>query len=395
VAAERFIAHPRHPLTGRQFTVSGATERELQARLHHVDQLRSGLHLGTTSEDEVDQALRRLVHGRVSLERIATAYVGQAHLSPNTRANIAAFVRGPAAELRAAEFSELSAGRVAAWLSKLAGAGASPSTVDCYWRRLSSLARFAAGREWIGRLPWGAYKPTFRGRRASRTRESARDLVELARLFEAARALDQERLSAGLLPDIEAKITVGAALGLRQGELAGLRWSDVSAERLQVTIARQWDGERLPKGGQKKTLTAVSELFDLLAEHRKELARRGLDLLDGPVFPNPKTSRRGAPRAYAKGECLTRRILRAVVTRAQLPDPKAWSPHSLRDTFASLEQRTSPDLSSLAQRTRHQSLSSLLRYLRAGSREPPPPGFALPPAGVACPRLSESNPDPK
>lgn len=391
--AERFVAHPRHPLTGRQFTVSAQTDRELQAQLHHVDQLRSGLRLGTKSEDEVDTALRRLIHGRVSLERVATAYVAQTHLAPNTRGNILAFVRGPAADLRTSELSELTASRVQAWLSALQGRGVSPTTLDCYWRRLSALARFAASREWIGRLPWGPWRPVFRGKRRTRTRESARDLSELGRLFEAARQLDIGRAIKGLLPDIEAKITVTCALGLRQGELAGLRWTDLAPERLHVTIARQWDGERKPKGGQVKSLQAVAELFELLAEHRKRLSILGLDAPDGPIFPNPKTSRRGFPRAYSKGECLTSRSLRAVVERAQLPDPKSWSPHSLRDTFASLEERTSRDLSSLAQRTRHQSLSSLLRYLRASSREPPPPGFALPPAVALPPALSA--PDPK
>lgn len=390
--AERFVAHPRHPLTGRQFTVSASSDRELQARLHHVDQLRTGLHLGTKTETEVDHALRRLAHGRISLEHVSTAYCAQAHLAPNTRHNMRALLRCAAADLRTCEFAELTAGRVQSWLSDLQGAGASLSTVDCYWRRLSALARFAAEREWIGRLPWGAWRPVFRGRRRTRARESARDLRELAKLFDAARAIDIERAIRGLLPDVEAKITVAAALGLRQGELAGLRWSDLSVERLQVTIARQWDGSRLPKGGQKKSLQAVAELFDLLAEYRKRLAIVGWDTIDGPLFPNPKTSRKGAPRAYSKGECLTRRSLRAVVERAQLPDPKAWSAHSLRDTFASLEERTSRDLRSLAQRTRHESLSALLHYLRSSSREPPPPGFALPPVVSLPPVLAESNP---
>lgn len=389
---ERFVAHPRHPLTGRQFTLSAETDRELQAQLSHVDQLRSGLRIGTKSEAEVDHALRRLVHGRVSLERVATAYCAQKHLAPNTRANIAALVRGPAAGLRSCELAELNVSRVQSWLSDLQGGGASLATVDCYWRRLKALARFAASREWIGRLPWGDWRPVFRGKRRTRARESARDVRELGRLFEAARQLDVERAIKGLLPDLEAKITVTAALGLRRAELAGLRWSDLCPERLQVTIARQWQGPRLPKGGLIKSLQTVTELFEVLGEYRKRLVVVGLDSANGPIFPNPKTSKRGAPRAYEKGECLTSRSLRAVVARAQLPDPKAWSPHSLRDTFASLEERTSRDLSSLAQRTRHQNVSSLLRYLRASSREPPPPGFALPPASGLAPALPASDP---
>jgi integrase len=367
--------------------VSARSQTELQALLNAIDSMRVALRLGMKSEDEIDRSLRRLVHGHVTIERAASAYVAQAHLSRNTRAALTSFVRGPGADLAQLEIAELSPGRVETWLGKLAGRGVSPGTRESYWRRLRALVRFAAEREWIGRVPWGAWRPSFRGGKGrTREREAARNLDELARLLEAARIEDLARVAGGRLPDVEAKMTVSACLGLRQGELAGLRWSDLRSTEGLVFIARQWDQGEKPKGGKRaKLLSAVPLLFELLERYRRTLMVEGLYLHHGPVFPNVRTSRPGAPRAYSKGECLTRRTIRRVVRRAQLPNEKAWSPHSLRDTFATLEQYAHADLRTLAERTRHASLASLVRYLRAAKREPPPPGFSLPPGPADSP----------
>jgi integrase len=368
--------------------VSARTARELQAYLHHVDQLREGLQLGTKSEDEVDRALRRLVHGHVTLARAASAYVARPHLAKNTREGIRSFVRGAGGSIADLDLGALTSSRVQAWLDRLTARGLSPGAREQYWRRLRALVRFAAGREWIGRVPWGAWRPSFRGKRRVRIREAARDLAELARLVDAAREEDAERRALGRVPYfLEAKITVTACLGLRQGEIAGLRWPDVCPQDGWIVIARQWDGA-LPKGGAApRALSATPALFELLERHRGELDQAGLYLPNGPVFPCVAASRAGHPRAYSRGESLTIRAFRSVVNRAQLPNEKAWSPHSLRDTFASLEEKTHADLATLAERTRHASLASLLRYLRAAKREPPPPGFTLPSRAAVHPAL--------
>jgi integrase len=394
-ARRPYRAQPRHPITGKKFRVSAKTERELQAILNAVDSMRTALRFGMQSEAEIDRALRRLVHGSATLARAAAAYVEQTHLAASTRAGIASFVRGPGAPLAHVEIAELSAPRIESWLVKLQSQGASPDTREQYWRRLRSLVRFAASREWIGRLPWEGWRPIFRFKRRVREREAARSLGELARLFEAARLEDDERAARGLLPDVEAKIVAAAALGLRQGELAGLRWTDLDDAAQTITIARQWDGERPPKGGRARTLAASGALFALLARYQALLDQAELFAPSGPVFPDATTSAPGAPRAYAKGEVLTRRILRAVVQRAQLPNENRWSAHSLRDTFATLEERAHADLPTLALRTGHASLASLLRYLRASQRSLPPPGIVLPPAAAPPARLASRAVDKK
>jgi integrase len=57
-----------------------------------------------------------------------------------------------------------------------------------------------------------------------------------------------------------------------------------------------------------------------------------------------------------------------------LPNVLSWSAHSLRDTFVSLEvAATGGDLARVQARSRHATLSSLARYVRALSRNHPAP----------------------
>lgn len=377
-APRSHVAHPRHPLTGRQFRVSARTKGELQALLTHVDSMRIALRLGMKSEDEIDRSLRRLVHGSTTIARAGAAYMAQRDVADNTRKAIASFLRDAGKPLATLEIADLSAGRVQGWLDKLGDRGVSMTTRESYWRRLRSIVRFAAEREWIGRSPWGPWKPTFRGKGRVRLREAARNLGELARMLAAAGDIDAERAARGLVPDLEPKIATAASIGLRQGELAGLRWSDLDVRALTIRVARQWDSDCPPKGKKIKELSASRALFELLARYQDTLAALGLYAPDGPIFPMAKRPGDRGPRAYQKGECLSRGSIRRVVKRAQLPNAKAWSAHSLRDTFATLEERAH-DLETLAERTRHASIASLVRYLRGARREgPAPAGFALP-----------------
>ena len=146
---------------------------------------------------------------------------------------------------------------------------------------------------------------------------------------------------------------------MRQGELAGLRWYDVYPKRGAIGVRRQWDG-RPVKNLAPAELAAPPLLFALLEAHRdrSKPADSG-----APVFPAPA----GGP--YARGECLSTRDLRAVVGRAG-GDVSGWSPHSLRDSFVTLEAvKASGDLRRVQARSRHRSLASLVRYLRTFERE--------------------------
>jgi integrase len=374
----RFVSWPRHPLTGKQFRVSARSERELAATMHDIDTLRIDYAHGRRTADEVDRAIRRLVHGAVTLERAAASYV--AGVRPNTARRVASFLVASGAELARLDVHELDGPRLAAWIASLRSKGLEDSTIGTHWRTLRALVRHAAERGWIARVPWGSWRPSRLRSSAARVREAARDPGELAALLDAAFLVDHGQRG------LEAKIACAALLGLRQGELAGLRWCDIDASTRTVTIARQYDGAPT-KTGPCKALAALPQLFDLLAVHMVRLEREELYAPDGPVFPSIRYSAPGRPRPYARGECLTRGDLRSVVAKSGLPNAKNWSAHSLRDSFATLEHEThGTDLRALAERTRHASLASLVRYLRSRSRTAAPPGFALPRNPPALPQ---------
>lgn len=384
------VARPRHPLTGRQITIRARTAAELASLVYRVESMRNELRHDLVTPDEVDRKLRRLQHGPVSLERAAVAYMTRA-IAKNTRRRVASFVKSNP-ELVRLELDELDGARLARWTDSLRATD-QPSTIGQKWRTMRAIVRYATELGWIARVPWGTWRPVVRGG-IVREREAARTIAELVALVDAARELDDERATHALpwrpfgsLSQLEAKIATKSLLGLRQGELAGLRWSDFDRDRLSVTIGRQWDDEPTKTPGSSTRLLAPSELFDVLDVHRARLERVNLYDAAGPVFPDLTTSTALRPRAYTSGECLTRRDLRAVVLRAGLPHPSRWSPHSLRDTFVTLEARAHDDLKDVQPRSRHKRIASLLRYLRSLQREPAAPGFTLPPAQRSPPAL--------
>lgn len=393
-ARRPFGASLRHPITGARFRVSAPTARQLAAYVQHVDTLREGLRLGTTSRYEVDRALRRLVHGTVTVERAARSYMDSG-LAPNTRRGIATFLQRAGAPLAAVELEALDGAACARWFASLRGLA--PSSAASYWRQLRAIVRHAAERGWISSIPWGSWKPTLRTRGKGRQlREAARDAGELLALLEAARGMDAVAERLQRLGDLEAKIACCALLGLRQGELAGLRWIDVDWAAETITIERQPGGpaERgrdLKTESSAKELRAAPELFPLLQAQRQRLADVELWTEAGPIFPCVSISTPGRPRHYGpRTECLRTEQLRAAVRAAGLPHVDRWMPHSLRDTFVTLEALAhGGDLRAVKERSRHASIGSLLRYLRSRGRELQAPGFTL--ASGSPPLLKEGS----
>lgn len=114
-------------------------------------------------------------------------------------------------------------------------------------------------------------------------------------------------------------------LGLRRGELLGLRWKDLDLDagvlrvRQQVVRRDDWHGvsDTLKTPAARRDLPLADDLAQLLREHRLKLGARGQEL----VFPD-KT---GAPR---DPNSLTRNFAR-LVARLQLGD---YHLHDLRAT---------------------------------------------------------------
>lgn len=360
-------ARPRHPVTGRRFRLRAGTPRELEAYLHRVESLRTELRLSMRTPEEVDRDIRRLVHGPITLERAALAYLERGSIAPNTRRGMRSALAVAFRPIADRPLASLDAPTLAGWIEGLARS-LEPTSLGTVWRRLRAIARYAQERGWIGRAPWGDWTPARRASvRPRRQREAARSVDELVRLVHAARALD-ENVYTGL----GLKILIACLLGLRQGELGGLRWEDVAwGPPLRITIARQWDEGAPVKARRVKQLESIDELAIALADHRERMKSARLYREKGPIFPGPDSAPDHA-RAYSGGEVLTRLHMRKAVSLAGLPNIAGWSAHSCRDTFVTLEASAAGgDLQRVQARSRHASLASLVRYLRALDRNAP------------------------
>jgi len=354
VRRRAFVAHPRHPVTGRQFRVSATSARKLAALLDLVDQYREELRLGARSSADVARQLRRLSRGAVSVARVVDLYAARDDLSPHTRRRVRGWLAGPGRELRDRELDDLDGPSCARWLAGVRRQAA-PSSTDLAWRTLRALVRFAAERGLVDRSPWGAWRPSTRAASHApvrELRECCRTAGELGRLL-----MSAERIS----DELATKVAVAAGLGLRDSELARLTWNDLEADVGIVSV-------RGSKGTPAARLVAPAGVWHRLDAHRAAMQLAGLYATRGPVFPSRATSTPGKPRAAAR--CLSSRELRAAVDGAGLPHPERWSPHSLRDTFATLEHAACGDLAALMARTRHASIGSLVRYLRPRERDP-------------------------
>ena len=379
-----FVTRPRHPVTGARIRLRARSERELATYIHRLNELRTRLRLGTMTQEQVSHELRHLSRGRFTVRDAVERYLARP-LGRTTRENVRSLLDNHLIHLAALPFAALDGPRMQAWIDLLIAEGLGQTSVATYWRRMSAVARFACERGWIGQAPWGSYRPRLSAAPVRAPREAARSLDELARLVVAAAALDETRAQRPVR--LEAAIAVTAIFGLRAGELAGLRWSDWTIDPPSMLIARQWEDAPLKRGTAPARLGGISELVAILDRQRAQLERLGLYDAEGPIFPHAKRSiARGAPAAYARGGVLASLDLRAVVREAKLANPGAWSPHSLRDTFVTLEAAAlGGDLRAVAERSRHASLTSLARYLRALTRDPSPPAFAL--AKVAADEL--------
>ncbi len=371
----KYRARPRHPVTGKQFWIRASSQRELEAFLHRLDALRTERRLGMRTDEEVDRELRHLQHGPVILERVVVAWLARPGRAENTRRGMRSVVHTHMGTLLARPVASIDVPVITAWIEQLERAGLMSTSISAIWRKLRMLGRYALERGWIGALPWGDWHPSIQGATSREPREAARTVEELVRLLVAARELDllEGRAKRDRYEGLEAKIGVAALLGLRQGELGGLRWSDIDAgPECAVFVARQWVDKPLKRGTEPRLLETIAELGELLERHGKALAARGLYAERGPVFPHRKTSRPGKPMHYTRGQVLEGAALRRAVDRAGLPHAASWSGHSLRDTFVTLEVgATGGDLKRVQARSRHATLASLARYIRALSRNHP------------------------
>jgi integrase len=147
---------------------------------------------------------------------------------------------------------------------------------------------------------------------------------------------------------LHAAVHLALHLGLRRGELLGLRLEDVDVLAQRLTVARSF--LVLPKSGRVRHLRLPAPTLPVLSPWLAEVPR-GLGL----IFP-AITSR--GPRQGAAFDLLGLPALLAAAGIRQLPHP--W--HALRHTFASHYMMAGGSLLALQRILGHAHVVETMRY---------------------------------
>lgn len=390
-----FIAHPTDPLTGKRIQITGQTRREIDAKLQRLRTLREEKRLGLITAADLEEKRRAVQGTRVTLRQAVESYVQLDRLARKTR-DFARWIvsdlgrlrrgvatKGPLLAVAHERLDTLTPPRLAkhfrALTERLCWA-----TVAQIFSTLNAVARHAAEEGWIVHKPWGMWKPTkpTHPKRAPR-REACRNAGERAALVAALSDETCAVITPRGAPSYHLRafpIVVGLFTGARHGELAGLRWGDVTFsdedDRATVHIERQWDGDPRKVGDSR--VVACAELGAFLRHYFHLAGRPGKR---DPLFPSPATGE------HHVNNFVDVETLRRAAARAQLGDPKRWSAQSLRDSFITIEaQACGGDLRKFMERTGHRSPDSAWRYLHAYERETPRTSVAAASPALPAPR---------
>lgn len=216
------------------------------------------------------------------------------------------------------------------------GKAYSPRTIQKALALLGSLLRLAEELRWIDRAP-RIRKPKVTSHDAKKA--WLRTDVEIARFLRAARELDDEedasRARGAIIkgpreerthpPGFHALYATAVFTGMRLGELAALRWTDVDLLHGRILVSRSHEADTT-KGGYARTVPIANDLAPVLREWK--LRSPGLH-----VFPTTAGTQRG-PNDRIFFETLRMVLARAGIARID-PDGRALSFHSLRHTWAS------------------------------------------------------------
>lgn len=133
-------------------------------------------------------------------------------------------------------------------------------------------------------------------------------------------------------------VSLALRLGLRRGELFGLRWEDVDLKGQKLTVARSF--ETLPKNGKARTLPIPVALQQDLAQWRSVCP------LHAKVVPMGTNCRTGLSRLLQEAGCK--------------PLSRGW--HGLRHSFASIFIEQGGSILALKDMLGHSSLAMSLVY---------------------------------
>ena len=207
-----------------------------------------------------------------------------------------------------------------------------PNTLAAALRPLAAALTWAVRQDLIPTSPMVGLKLPRKTSSTDRlSAEEAKRLLDLAR-SQRADPIEHARYIA---------VCLALRLGLRFGEIFGLRWLDVDLPRRRLTVARSFD--RTPKSGKPRTLPLPAALVDVLTEWKTVCPKSPASLVC-PV---------GAGRAAA----WLADLLGSIGGPASI---RPW--HTLRHTFASLFVESGGSVVALKDILGHSSLDMTLIY---------------------------------
>ena len=208
-----------------------------------------------------------------------------------------------------------------------------PSTVRACLRPLGSALSWAIPQELIAQSPMT--KIPLPRRQYSTDRLSKE---EAKRLLEVAKQRAQSKRPAKLHYSLFIGVSLAIRLGLRRGEVFGLRWQDVDLVNYRLTVARSYEG--LPKNGKARVLPIPLPLAQELTEWKALCAPSLL------VCPLGKMGMIAFQKLLSAADCPY--------------FARPW--HALRHTFASLLIEQGGNILALKELLGHSSLDMSLIY---------------------------------
>jgi integrase len=208
-----------------------------------------------------------------------------------------------------------------------------PNTVRACLRPLGSALSWAISQELITQSPMT--KIPLPRRQYSTDRLSTE---EAKRLLDVAKQRAQTKRPTKLHYSLFIGISLAIRLGLRRGEVFGLRWQDVDLVNHRLTVARSYEG--LPKNGKPRTLPIPLPLAQELTEWK------GLCAPSLLVCPLGKMGMTAFQKLLSAAECPY--------------FARPW--HALRHTFASLLVEQGGNILALKELLGHSSLDMTLIY---------------------------------
>jgi integrase len=399
------------PTTGQRGSISAPSVAELEILRRKLGEARAAVGAGIEPS-----SVGIVLPGRIDPRRVTVGQVWDQYLAgqaPRARAKAESYARRnlnlPARRLDASmrplfdlALPELTGSVMESWCTGAratggrTGSGRSWSTIATAYDLLAAAVRQVTD----GPTPWGRWRPQ-RGKPEAVERPAVGSWEEARAIIAAAAAEDARTGARGRYVDAAPRVVVAIAAGLRNAELAGLAWDDLSDLDRQPVILHvrhqarkgwdRWDpGPRPlapPKGkrGTRRTRRQILEYIaaDVLRAVRDEQRRRGFWRPDGPVFGVVDA---GAWRWRTSGYAIEPEQMRRWAAAAGLPEPERWVTHCLRHSLATLLAAATGDARVVQERLGHADLKTSLGYWHRLGRGLAPP--ALSAELGAAPRVS-------